>query len=391
MCGIAHIMNLTKEEYVKRRHQYEIYLNSRSMWCTYIKLNKEDKRKLVSKKTYDEVINTLYLLYKAYEKEHDNSRMTLNKFYHKWIDHKRLHGIEESTITRYETDWKRFYLKSYIINKPMVELTKHEIDDWLHRIVLENHMTRKDYINVATIIKQSLDYAMELGIVEQNYARMVKIESRMFKPEKKKPSETQVYSEKEIQMIKELAWRDVNNHKLVYKLAPLAVLFMINSGLRVGETSSLKYSDIDGNYIHVQSMLARDEGVIKEDTKGLYGDRWVPLTKEAKSVISKSIELHKQLGLTNCEYIFSANGNYMPHRAVNDTLRRYCKALEIPYRSSHKMRKTYISTLIDAGVNINTIREVVGHKDERTTLNCYCYDRLSLEERREKIERALNS
>ena len=58
-------------------------------------------------------------------------------------------------------------------------------------------------------------------------------------------------------------------------------------------------------------------------------------------------------------------------------------------KSSHKVRKTYISALLDAHVNINTVRELVGHADERTTLKNYCFDRNTEEEKRKKVEQAL--
>ena len=46
--------------------------------------------------------------------------------------------------------------------------------------------------------------------------------------------------------------------------------------------------------------------------------------------------------------------------------------------------------MIDGGVNINTIREMVGHADERTTYNNYCYDRSTEAEKLAKIEQALS-
>ena len=49
----------------------------------------------------------------------------------------------------------------------------------------------------------------------------------------------------------------------------------------------------------------------------------------------------------------------------------------------------YISTPIDAGVNINTIREMVGHEDERATFNSYCFDRTDKTDRMNLIEKAL--
>ena len=62
--------------------------------------------------------------------------------------------------------------------------------------------------------------------------------------------------------------------------------------------------------------------------------------------------------------------------------------MEIERKSSHKARKTCISTMIDGGVNINTIREMVGHADERTTYNNYCFDRATDAEKHAKIEQA---
>ena len=44
-------------------------------------------------------------------------------------------------------------------------------------------------------------------------------------------------------------------------------------------------------------------------------------------------------------------------------------------KSFHKVRKTYISALIDSGLNINEICKAVGYTDERTTYGNYCYNR----------------
>lgn len=75
------------------------------------------------------------------------------------------------------------------------------------------------------------------------------------------------------------------------------------------------------------------------------------------------------------EYIFSTNDKPLVYREVNVLLKKYYERLDILYRSSHKLRKTYISSLIDAGININTIRAYAGHADEKTTYFNYCFDR----------------
>ena len=44
----------------------------------------------------------------------------------------------------------------------------------------------------------------------------------------------------------------------------LAILLLFQTGMRIGELVALKWSDIEGNYIHVQRM-ERKESVINED------------------------------------------------------------------------------------------------------------------------------
>ena len=70
-------------------------------------------------------------------------------------------------------------------------------------------------------------------------------------------------------------------------------------------------------------------------------------------------------------------------------MEKYCKHLGILHKSPHKIRKTYISTLIDDGINIDTIRRLAGHEDERTTYGSYCYDRHSSKQIEAQLENAL--
>lgn len=56
---------------------------------------------------------------------------------------------------------------------------------------------------------------------------------------------------------------------------------------------------------------------------------------------------------------------YREEELVGQLFNRYCKLMGTVPKSSHKARKPYISTLIDGGVNINTVREIVAHASEK--------------------------
>ena len=50
------------------------------------------------------------------------------------------------------------------------------------------------------------------------------------------------------------------------------------------------------------------------------------------------------------------------YTSVTKAFTAYCKQIGIEVKSSHKARKTFVSTLLDADININSVRQFVGHK-----------------------------
>lgn len=79
----------------------------------------------------------------------------------------------------------------------------------------------------------------------------------------------------------------------------------------------------------------------------------------------------------------------MHAKSVDRKIRTLCSKLDISPKSAHKLRKTFISTLIDAGINIDTIRRIAGHADKTVTLGNYCFDRKRPDEIRDQLEHAL--
>lgn len=393
MDDVVMAMNKKKVEYVKRKHHYNIYLDSQNHWRTYYKEpgDPSSKRKLISKKTEEEVYCTLYDLYTHKEDRIKKGLITIEELKDEWLEYKRLRGISEATILKYESDWRCHLEGTPIVRKPISQLKKLDLDNWAHKLIKDNNMTRTDYINVSTLIRQPLDYAVEKELIEYNPMRKVKIEPRMFKPDRKKKSETQVFTRDEVAALFRAAWEDLENEKLVYKLTPLAFLFMFQTGLRIGEVCPVRYEDIEGNELHLQRTVERDTHQLKDGLKGDRRERWVILSTEALHIIDEARKRQEAAGASTDGYIFSMTDEYLSYRSVSEAFRKYCKVAGINYRSSHKARKTVISSLIDAGMNINTIREMVGHADERTTMNSYCYDRRTKDERIEILDKALSS
>ena len=394
MEDVAKAMKRNIKDFIEANHKFKIYLDSQGRWRTYYKdpNDPDAKRKIIVKKDETELYLTLYELYTNREEQIRNQTLSIEAIFDDWIEYKRRRGISESTIIKYRSDWKCHLQGTPIVRKPISMLTKYELEEWAHALVHDNNMTKTDYINVSSLVRQPLDYAVERGIIDVNLMRKVKLEPRMFKPVRKKSSETQVFTKEELAKLKKVAWDDLEKpHHFALRLTPLAFLFMFQTGLRIGEVCAVRFGDIEGDELHLQRTVERDTKNIKDGLKGNNTERWVMLSSEAKHIIAEAKARQIAAGVYDEGYIFSMDENCLSYRSVSESFRKYCEAAGISYRSSHKARKTFISTVLDGGMNINTVREMVGHADERTTMKSYCYDRHTKDERKDILEKALKA
>ena len=386
------------KETILKHHNHKIWQGKDGRYRTHIDdSTAKSGRRLVAKTDEEDLLEYLADFY-SLDDTGDSDRkevLTLEKLYPQWLEHKKLYTTAETYIIRIECDWKKYYVGTDIIKKPLTSLTKLSLDEWAHKLIKDYNMTKNQYYNVTVIMRQALLYAVDLGIIESSPFSLVKIDGkRLFRKVKKKADDTQVFLSNEIPRIQEQAWNDfMTNDKLTHRLAPLAILFQFQTGVRIGELCACCEEDIeDENYIHIQRMYryGSHESEVVEHTKTSCGDRKIFLTDRAKKYIRLAQEYKAERGIVS-KYIFSVNNRPLSNRSVAYLYNKYCSDAGIGHKTSHKARKTYISALIDGKVNINTIREMVGHADERTTYNNYCFDRSTEDEKKTLIENALVS
>lgn len=391
----------TKQELLQK-HNNKIWQGKNGLWYTYLPDQSKPKNlKLIKRRTEDDIKNAIYQFYKRQNEDLKNKRHTLGSIYNDWLKYKSLHTNASNYIRRIDNDWVKYYSRDPIINVPIVDMTELMLDEWAHNKIKDFNLTRTQYYNMSIIMRQALEYAVGKQIIPKSPFAEVKVETKLLRKVKKKPDDTQVYLKNEISLIEQEAWSDFREKP--FYAAPLAVLLAFQTGVRLGELVALKWSDINGNYIHVQRMESRVESLKDDGTwdtiswevvdhvKTDAGDRTVYLTQKAKDILREIRKVTLQYGYRDDDYIFVGPNGRIHKRAVDSRIRKYCKNINIREKSAHKIRKTYISTLIDAGVNINTIRNLAGHRKEETTLGNYCFDRSTKEQKEEILEQALSS
>jgi integrase len=146
------------------------------------------------------------------------------------------------------------------------------------------------------------------------------------------------------------------------------VEFDINTGLRKGELFSLKWNDID---LHNKLLTVKN-------TKN-YEDRVVPLNDIALNVLCR---IPRQL---RSEYVFTTPSTEQGSQ-ITDIKKSFKTALQkagIKDFRFHDLRHTFASHLVMAGVDLTTVKELLGHKDIKMTLR---YAHLSPNHRKRGVD-----
>lgn len=376
---IRDVETMTKESQILVKHPYAISQGKGKdkRWFTYI--DTPNGRKKVGKKTKENIIDYLYDLYYPA----DLSERTLPEIYPEWFEYKKLTVSRLNTLRRYDNDYKRFYenepLSKGLMSTPVKNLKKIEIEKWAYALIRKYNMTGRMYLNMMTPLRQMLDYLIDKDVIAVNPARQIRIAKGHFRPERKKPAKTQIFYEDEERLLTKASYdlAEEYNDEL-YLSIPLCFL----TGLRLGEILGLSFDDFDphDHTIHVHRSLVEEMKVeegrqwgkstykVVEYLKKNADERYVIAPDEVFELIQniKQIKASKE---NKSELLFNVRANTYLHKR----LAKVCRRVEVDEKSPHKIRKTYISKLINMKEDLDFVREQVGHKEIQTTLNSYTY------------------
>ncbi|MDO5423172.1 MAG: hypothetical protein Q4F41_05545 [Eubacteriales bacterium] len=116
--------------------------------------------------------------YESRDETKQKEAVTLRTLYPRWLEYKKLHTNAETYIFRIESDWKKYYLDNPIIDIPLKKLNKLTLDEFVHKLIKDNSMSKKQYFNVTVIIRQALLYAVNLGILKSSPMAAVRVDSK---------------------------------------------------------------------------------------------------------------------------------------------------------------------------------------------------------------------
>lgn len=289
------------------------------------------------------------------------SKQKYKDFIDDWLENRKS-KISKNTYQTYK----------YLINahvKP--QLGKFRLDK-LNSLAIDNFYTvlEKQGKSSATIkkihsiIRASLEYALQYQLIKRNPASVVK-------PPAVKHKDIVVWDETEV--IKFLDFVKDEWDYIVYHLA-------LYTGMRKGEILGLKWKDIDfiNNKIRVMRSYSKtgfSEGKTKNSRRviDIDEDTIEYLIKRKKEVSKDKLKMgpdYNDLDLVICR----PTGEPVDVRNVN---RRFDKLIErcegLPRIRFHDMRHTHATLLLKMGVPVKVVAERLGHGSIEMTLNTYAH------------------
>ena len=163
--------------------------------------------------------------------------------------------------------------------------------------------------------------------------------------------------------------------------------FLIQTGCRIGEALALQWSDIDHRrgIIHIRkTMIDTQEGVkISDTTKSRAGMRDIPLNDEIRETLKRQRQKVRDVfgdqvihldGKDSCMvFVGMGTGKALRRNSVSAVLGYYAEKAGIDHIGVHALRDTFATRAIEAGMNPQTLKEILGHGSYAMTMDLYAH------------------
>lgn len=295
-----------------------------------------------------------------------SDNMTLNEWYDYWMEEIKRPTVKESTYYSYKEVYDK-WIRQSIGYMRLKDIKLIDCQSLINRELKVNKWSTVKHTLVC--LNQLFDSAIDYELIDHSPAKKV----------------THTVDDKEERRVLTVEEQKrfvdfINEHQYKYRDE---YMFILETGLRIGELLGLKWSDIvDGKIIVSRTMywLREEKRYVETTPKTKAGKRIVPLTKKAYSIL-------KNRKVTRMDYIFL---DHHRNTKVNmcSSMDFICKKLGIERISPHVLRHTFATRCIEAGMKPKTLQKILGHATLSMTMDLYVHvTDDTLEKEMKKFER----
>lgn len=234
---------------------------------------------------------------------------------------------------------------------------------------------KKEYaistIKIASaVLNGTLKQAERNGIIERNPVKLATMPRKTKERKKMK-----ILTVKQQELFMEYA-----KESYLYNLFQV----MLRTGMRSGEVRGLIYRrDVDkkNRVIHIQRTLKYESkmGYFTDTPKTKSSERDIPLTKEVEKYLDAQQKIWWKTVIKMDGYLFcNCNGEPLSRECLQGELDRIVKRIrkdgqEFPRITSHIFRHTFATRAIEAGMQPQVLKAILGHSSLAMTMDLYSH------------------
>lgn len=277
--------------------------------------------------------------------------MTLSKITTNYLESIK-HQVKQKTYL--------FYLQIYdlYIRKFQKKLTQKNLNNYI--LDIQNGFSHSTTQTVKRLINRSLLHAQK----KTKLSRKIQIDIKLKNNQSKRVDAIDKREQEAIE-------RYILENKKTYLYG---ILISLYTGLRLGELLALTWDCVDfkNRLIRIEKSI----GVISQNHKSLMVED-LPKTKTSIRDIpisSKLMILLKSLQHKKGKYVVTSRvGKVVYPRAYQKAFENLQNRLKTKHYGFHSLRHTFATRLLESGVDIKTISELMGHSSPTITLGRYVH------------------
>ncbi len=286
---------------------------------------------------------------------------------------------KESTCFKYFHLYKT-HVYDYFKDKYANEITSKDITTFLSYLKSNGRKDGQGGLSKSSLngIKYMLQSSIEYGS-EKEYMDNLHIK---FKVEQNKYDEIEVLTQDEIMKLEKYLTEHMN-------ASNLGILLCLYSGLRIGEICALQWKDIsiENSYLIVNKTVQRlpvSPNNMKtqlkiNSPKSRTSFRKIPIPKFICELLTK----YKPNN--NNQFLLTESNVPLDPRTYQNRFKSCLKKADIRYVNFHALRHTFATRCIQAGIDVKTVSEILGHSNVQITMNFYVFS--SFDFKKQQIEK----
>lgn len=305
-----------------------------------------------------------------YKLEHglyiEKNQITLNEWCNTWLDEYKKNRVKVGTYTNY----KKYYesiMRDRLGDKHIADIRGEHIQRLYNDLVKEGYALSSIKI-VASVLNGCLEQALRNGLIERNPIKLAEL------PRQTEKNIRQAMTKEQQELFMQYA-------KDSYLYNFFAV--MLRTGLRNGEMRGLKYTDIDKKkkVLRIQRTLKyiEHQGYMEDTPKTRTSKRDIPLTVDMLQLLESQRKYWGFKVERLDRYLFcNEKGEPLSRERVQAEIKRIIKRIvaagyDFPYITPHIFRHTFATRAIEAGMQPQVLKTILGHSSLAMTMDLYSH------------------